>query len=246
MAQRGPSRNGPCPCGSGKKFKHCCLGKGFDWLEDQHGRPSRNVPLSAEVAALLDRQRQRFRQHFGREPGPDDLLFFDAPAPEQLEHQIAQAMRQGGLDPAMIHAFEQTGLLVSEENRHLIPQKDLEAWEAAVADYRRRHEPPGYPLGTLACYGPDDRATTKVVAAVFAAPGAEPVLRRWVSSRALQDPRIQEEIRDFLKEHGVRQVAATEGNMGCPHEEGEDFPLGGDCPFCPFWRGKQGSNRRDG
>ncbi len=21
------SRNDPCPCGSGKKFKHCCLGK---------------------------------------------------------------------------------------------------------------------------------------------------------------------------------------------------------------------------
>ena len=21
------SRNAPCPCGSGKKYKHCCLGK---------------------------------------------------------------------------------------------------------------------------------------------------------------------------------------------------------------------------
>ena len=21
-------RNGPCPCGSGKKFKRCCMGKG--------------------------------------------------------------------------------------------------------------------------------------------------------------------------------------------------------------------------
>jgi hypothetical protein len=30
--------------------------------------------------------------------------------------------------------------------------------------------------------------------------------------------------------------------MGCPHEEGEDFPVGEDCPFCPFWKGKQGSN----
>ena len=33
--------------------------------------------------------------------------------------------------------------------------------------------------------------------------------------------------------------------MGCPHEEGEDFPEGEDCPFCPFWKGKQGSNRRE-
>jgi SEC-C motif-containing protein len=25
------SRNDPCPCGSGKKYKHCCIGKGIDW-----------------------------------------------------------------------------------------------------------------------------------------------------------------------------------------------------------------------
>jgi hypothetical protein len=35
----------------------------------------------------------------------------------------------------------------------------------------------------------------------------------------------------------------SEGNMGCPHEEGEDFSVGEDCPFCPFWAGKQGINQ---
>ena len=38
--------------------------------------------------------------------------------------------------------------------------------------------------------------------------------------------------------HGVKSVAMTEGNMGCPHEEGEDFPLGEDCPF---WKGNKGA-----
>jgi hypothetical protein len=99
------------------------------------------VPLSAKMAALLAQQQQQFRQRFGRDPGPDDLLFQGAPPLEQVEHQIAQAMRQAGLDPAFIHAFEQTGLLVSEDNRHKIPDNDLQAWEAAVADYRRRHPP---------------------------------------------------------------------------------------------------------
>jgi hypothetical protein len=46
-------------------------------------------------------------------------------------------------------------------------------------------------------------------------------------------------------EYGVESVAMTEGNMGCPHEEGPDFPHGEDCPFFPFWKGKQGSNRKD-
>jgi len=26
-AAAAPGRNAPCPCGSGKKFKNCCLGK---------------------------------------------------------------------------------------------------------------------------------------------------------------------------------------------------------------------------
>jgi len=26
-AERAPGRNDPCPCGSGKKFKHCCGAK---------------------------------------------------------------------------------------------------------------------------------------------------------------------------------------------------------------------------
>jgi hypothetical protein len=31
MTARKISRNDPCPCGSGKKFKHCCISKNIDW-----------------------------------------------------------------------------------------------------------------------------------------------------------------------------------------------------------------------
>jgi hypothetical protein len=95
--------------------------------------------LSAEVFAPLEEQRQRFRQHFGREPADEDRIFFDAPPMEQVEHQIAQAMKRAGLDPAFIYAFEQTGLLVTEGNQHLIAEADLQAWHAAVAAYHARH-----------------------------------------------------------------------------------------------------------
>jgi hypothetical protein len=30
MASKKHSRNAPCPCGSGKKYKHCCYGKGVE------------------------------------------------------------------------------------------------------------------------------------------------------------------------------------------------------------------------
>jgi len=37
--------------------------------------------------------------------------------------------------------------------------------------------------------------------------------------------------------------ARTVANL-YPYEEGEDFPPGEDCPFCPFWKGKQGSRAK--
>ncbi|MFC1706287.1 SEC-C metal-binding domain-containing protein [Planctomycetota bacterium] len=37
------SRNAPCPCGSGKKYKACCLRKGFKWTHATDGTISREV-----------------------------------------------------------------------------------------------------------------------------------------------------------------------------------------------------------
>lgn len=47
MAHRKISRNDPCPCGSGKKFKHCCLGKDIDWEARKAAGTRRLLPSSA-------------------------------------------------------------------------------------------------------------------------------------------------------------------------------------------------------
>jgi hypothetical protein len=142
MAPRKRSRNDPCPCGSSRKYKHCCWGKGFDWVQDEQGQSYRAIPLSAESQALLQEQRQKYRQSFGHDPGPDDLVCFDAPPLEQVEHKLVEAMRRAGLDPAFVHAFEKTGLLVTEDNQQLIPEKDLQTWFSAVAKYRTQNPSP--------------------------------------------------------------------------------------------------------
>lgn len=98
-----------------------------------------------------------------------------------------------------------------------------------------------YPVGTIAYYGPNEVSTTKVVAAVIKAEGLEPILERWVGVRIRENPKVRRQVAAFFERHNVHSVVATEGNIGCPHEEGLDFPLGEDCPFCPFWAGKQGS-----
>ena len=96
-----------------------------------------------------------------------------------------------------------------------------------------------YPIGTIAAYGPDNKLATKLVVAVFKTPGRkEPdELHRWIThvGEVRNDPVIAEEVADFLKRNGVRDTVSSDRIMGCPHEEGIDYPLGEVCPLCPFW-----------
>ena len=248
MSRKRISRNAPCPCGSGKKYKYCCYHKGFAWQEDDEGNVYKSVPMSSDVSEILDEQRQKFLDKYGREPGPNDPVFFDVPPQEHVEHEMVQAMKAAGFNQAFIYAFEKTGLLVTEQNQHMLSDQDLAEWQDAIEEYQAKHggtsEQVKYPIGTIAFYGPDDKTTTKIVAAVIVSENAEPVLKRWVGTAVRTSPKVQKELQEFFQQHGVQSVAMSEGNMGCPHEEGEDFPVGQDCPFCPFWKGKQGSNRR--
>ena len=245
MSHKKLSRNARCPCGSGKKYKQCCIRKDFDWIEDDEGNIFKSLPLSDDMKEAFDQQRQEFFAEHGRELGPDDLIFPDMPHPEHAEHQIIEAMRKSGIDPAIIYAVEQTGRIVSEANQHLLSDKQLDEWNAAIEEYEAKHgseEPPEFPIGTVALYGPNDTTTTKIVAGVILEYDSEPILERWVGTKVTEDLKVQKQIEEFFAKHNVKSVAAADQNMGCPHEEGEDFPVGGDCPFCPYWKGRQGSN----
>ena len=92
-----------------------------------------------------------------------------------------------------------------------------------------------YPLGALAYYGPDDQTCTKVIASVINAPNARPDARSWSADNVCSDPLVVAEIGAFFKQLGVSEVVMTEGIIGCPHEEGVDYPLHEECPQCAFW-----------
>ena len=91
-----------------------------------------------------------------------------------------------------------------------------------------------YPVGTIAHYGPDDRTCTKVVAGVITSENAEPILQRFMGAELDRDPKVIDQIQSFFLKHHVTNVVYAEGILGCPHEEGPDFPNGMDCPFRPF------------
>jgi hypothetical protein len=101
---------------------------------------------------------------------------------------------------------------------------------------KRGHQ--GYPLATVAFYGPDASRASKVSVGIMLAEDGEVVeLRRWTSeSEDLRRfPATNEEILEFIRQHAVKTVVMSPGIIGCPHEEGTDYPEGEVCPRCPYW-----------
>ena len=96
----------------------------------------------------------------------------------------------------------------------------------------------GHPVATVAFYGPDDQRATKVAVGIVTTEGAEPAaLERWFSDETdvRTDSAIGHEILKFIEAHGVKSVVMADRIIGCPHEEGVDYPDGQVCPECPFW-----------
>ena len=42
-------------------------------------------------------------------------------------------------------------------------------------------------------------------------------------------------VKAFKERHGVVQTVSDARVLGCPHQEGIDYPEGQECPQCPFW-----------
>jgi hypothetical protein len=100
----------------------------------------------------------------------------------------------------------------------------------------------GWPLATIAFYGPDAARATKVVVSVIPKADAEPdEMRDWqiLHGDVRSKPEIAVEMLAFMEGHSVKSVVMSDGLMGCPHQEGIDYE-GQWCPdpACVFWHGR--------
>jgi hypothetical protein len=98
----------------------------------------------------------------------------------------------------------------------------------------------GFPMATIAFYGPDGSRATKVAVGIHVGQDEEPAeLRRWFfeSEDIRNDPAVFAEILAYIEQYGAKSVTMVDSIIGCPHEEGVDYE-GETCPRCPYWAGR--------
>ncbi len=98
----------------------------------------------------------------------------------------------------------------------------------------------GWPVATIAFYGPNLSQATKVAVGIVPFESAEvAAMHDWKVDHGdvRTDSRIAREILEFIEKHGALSVVMTDGIIGCPHQEGIDYE-GEWCPVCDFWHGR--------
>ena len=99
-------------------------------------------------------------------------------------------------------------------------------------------------IATVAFYGPTADLATKIAVSIIPDERNSPdQLERWFSEGidVRRDPVVGEQVLAFLRQHQARSVVVTDSVIGCPHEEGIDYPKGHSCPHCPYWAGATAS-----
>jgi hypothetical protein len=99
----------------------------------------------------------------------------------------------------------------------------------------------GYPVATGALYGPTAERATKVSVGIVEQAGKEPeILERWHCEEGdiRQDEEVSHEIVRFIRSYHALSVVMVDRIIGCPHEEGIDYPDGEVCQECPYWHGR--------
>lgn len=138
-----PRRNQNCPCGSGKKYKSCCISKSLAFERTSTGGYSIGVPLSKAALEVLGQGKREFFRHFEREPGDGDPIFLAKyfASSEDLEIEGVRLMEEAGIRPALIYAYKKTGYILTEENSHIATGAAIKEWEEAIREFEEHGDP---------------------------------------------------------------------------------------------------------
>lgn len=92
-------------------------------------------------------------------------------------------------------------------------------------------------IAAIGFFGPDDQTATQATVSIIRGENEILFKKSWQAKKGdvRQDAAINHAIAEYISGFKVEKVVFSERILGCPHEPGKDFPLGEDCPLCPFW-----------
>ena len=129
--------NDKCPCGSGKKYKNCCKKRKMKFYKtDDENTCIRGIPMHPEIEPMLHKEHIRFKKIFGRMPGKDDYIQGGVLL-RDLKRGYKLIKRNNIVDKAWLYASDKTGLMLTEENQHLIPERDVKEFAKYVYEYNK-------------------------------------------------------------------------------------------------------------
>ncbi len=108
----------------------------------------KQIRLDKKSREAIQQQIAAFRKKFGREPGPNDPIFFDPdadtpqPYPEEKFRRewnevMDEAVRTGGIRPELAYAAKKTGFIVTASNKEKLTRQQLKEWDDAVQEIPR-------------------------------------------------------------------------------------------------------------
>jgi len=110
-------------------------------------REGKVIRLGQDGAAMIEAQRRRFEEKFGRPPGPDDPLFFDPDADEPqpmslpgVENATVGMLEAAGISPAWIYAYQHTDGLLPRPDGSFTSERDSAEWQEAVDRHTKLHQ----------------------------------------------------------------------------------------------------------
>lgn len=132
-----PGRNNPCPCGSGRKYKHCCIDKDFTFVAEDEETYTMQMPMSQKMREMTDRSDEEFRRHFEREPDTGVPIFLGKYlySERDLERETVAAMKTTGVDPAIIYAYKKTGYIQLEDQLDRYTGAAIAEWDEAIEEF---------------------------------------------------------------------------------------------------------------
>lgn len=136
--------NLPCPCGSSKQYKYCCVDSGVDFELNARGEVCTQLPMCEQMTAAPEQQWQTCIDTDVEQRIDDELTLMRSDylnilsgCIESSYCDIMNALLEANIKPEVIYAYRKTGLLLTDSSLPMASEQSISEWNDAIDEYFR-------------------------------------------------------------------------------------------------------------